>query len=63
MTPPETADLSTAIPFEDIFYQRIRKFRGCKNRTSAAEYGGVICGTAEGVPFQENRVLPQILKP
>jgi hypothetical protein len=38
---------------EGIAYQRIRKFRGQKKRTSAAKagYGSVIYGTAEAVPF------------
>jgi hypothetical protein len=44
--------------------QRLREFRGWEKRTSAAKawFGGVIYGTAEAVPFPENRVLTQALK-
>jgi hypothetical protein len=53
-----------ALAPEGIFYQRAREFRGCKKHTSAAkaDYGIVIYGTAEAVPFQD-RVPTQNLKP
>src|SRR5271170_663528 len=46
-----------------LFYRCIREFRGQKKRTSAAKAGhsGVIYGTAEAVPFQEDSVLTQTL--
>ena len=50
---------------EGIFLSCIRNFRGWKKRTSAAKagYRGVIYGTAEAVPFLQDRVLTQALKP
>jgi hypothetical protein len=55
--------LLRALAPEGIFLSRIREFRGWKKRTSAAKagYGGVIYGTAEAVPFLQDRVLTQAL--
>jgi hypothetical protein len=53
-----------ALAPEGIFLSRKIEFRGWKKRASAAKAGfdGVICGTAEAVPFQEYRALTQTLK-
>jgi hypothetical protein len=54
-----------ALAPEGIFLSRVREFRGWKKRTSAAKAGcsGVIYGTVEAVPFLQDRVLTQFLKP
>jgi hypothetical protein len=54
-----------ALAPEGIFLSCIRKLRGWKKRTSVAKagYGGVIYGTAEAVPYLQDRVLTQALKP
>ena len=48
-----------ALAPEGIFLSRIRELRGREKRTSAAKagFGGVICGAAEAVPFQDYRAL------
>jgi hypothetical protein len=46
-----------ALAPEGIFLSRARESKGWKKRTSAAKagYGGVIYGTAEAVPFLQDR--------
>jgi hypothetical protein len=50
---------------EGIFLSRLKESKGWKKRTSAAKAGhsSVIYGTAEAVPFLQDRVLTQTLKP